>query len=201
MIRRSLGRPGVAGVDAIGGYVKQYHVQPDPAKLIALGLSFGDIARAIEANNLSRGATTIEQHGEGYVVRATGRVETADEIAEIAIATRASVPIRVKDVAEAGRCQTRTGSASEQGNEAGNGADADRREQPRGGRRSRRQDRRGPRTLPPDIEQTVLNRTGSSTPPSPPWRPISGRALLVIAVVQPLFPRRRHNRLGDPVAC
>ena len=67
------GVPGVAGVDAIGGYVKQYHVQPDPSKLIALGLSFGDIARAIEANNLSRGATTIEQNGEGYVVRATGR--------------------------------------------------------------------------------------------------------------------------------
>ena len=79
------GVPGVAGVDAIGGYVKQYQVQPDPSKLIALGLSFGDIARAIEANNLSRGATTIEQNGEGYVVRATGRVETADEIADIAV--------------------------------------------------------------------------------------------------------------------
>lgn len=112
------GVPGVAGVDAIGGYVKQYHVQPDPSKLIALGLSFGDIARAIEANNLSRGATVIEQHGEGYVVRATGRVETPDEIADIAVATRASVPIRVKDVAEVKvGAQTRTGSASEQGSE------------------------------------------------------------------------------------
>ena len=36
---------GVAGVDSIGGYVKQYQVQPDPAKLIALGLSFGDVAQ------------------------------------------------------------------------------------------------------------------------------------------------------------
>jgi heavy metal efflux system protein len=109
---------GVAGVDAIGGYVKQYHVQPDPSKLIALGLSFGDIARAIQANNLSRGATTIEQNGEGYVVRATGRVETAADIAEIAVATRASVPIRVKDIAEVSvGAQTRTGSGSEQGEE------------------------------------------------------------------------------------
>jgi cobalt-zinc-cadmium resistance protein CzcA len=84
MIRPQIkGVPGVAGVDAIGGYVKQYQVQPDPSKLIALGLSFADIARALEANNLSRGATTIEQNGEGYVVRATGRVETADEIADI----------------------------------------------------------------------------------------------------------------------
>ena len=105
-------------MDAIGGYVKQYHVQPDPAKLIALALSFGDIARAIEANNLSRGATIIEQNGEGYVVRATGRVETIDDIAEIPVATRASVPIRVKDIAEVKLgAQTRTGSGSEQGEE------------------------------------------------------------------------------------
>ena len=112
------GVPGVAGVDAIGGYVKQYQVQPDPSKLIALGLSFGDIARAIEANNLSRGATTIEQNGEGYVVRATGRVETADEISDIAVSTRASIPVRIRDIAEVNiGAQTRTGSASEQGNE------------------------------------------------------------------------------------
>jgi len=112
------GVPGVAGVDAIGGYVKQYQVQPDPSKLIALGLSFGDIARAIEANNLSRGATTIEQNGEGYVVRATGRVETADEIADIAVSTRASIPVRIRDIAQVKiGAQTRTGSASEQGNE------------------------------------------------------------------------------------
>ncbi len=31
----------VAGVDAIGGYVKQYHVQPDPMKLVSYGLTFG----------------------------------------------------------------------------------------------------------------------------------------------------------------
>jgi cobalt-zinc-cadmium resistance protein CzcA len=110
--------PGVAGVDAIGGHVKQYHVQPEPAKLIALGLTFGDIARAIEANNLSRGASIIEQNGEGYVVRATGRVESIDEIADIAVSTRASVPVRVRDIADVKvGAQTRTGSASEQGQE------------------------------------------------------------------------------------
>ena len=53
--------PGVAGADAIGGYVKQYQVQPDPARLIAYGLSFGQIVKAIEANNVSRGANYIER--------------------------------------------------------------------------------------------------------------------------------------------
>ncbi len=63
---------GVAEVDSIGGYVKQYHVQPDPSKLMAMGLSFGELAGALEANNLSRGASTIERSGEGVVVRTGG---------------------------------------------------------------------------------------------------------------------------------
>jgi cobalt-zinc-cadmium resistance protein CzcA len=56
--------PGVAGVDSIGGFQKQYHVQPDPAKLIGLDLSFEDLATAIENNNLNRGARFLEDNGE-----------------------------------------------------------------------------------------------------------------------------------------
>ncbi len=110
--------PGVAGADAIGGYVKQYRVEPDPARLIGYGISFSQIAAAIEANNASRGANYIERNGEGYVVRTSGRVERLAEIGDIAVATRNGVPVRVKDVAEVtvGR-ELRTGSASINGHE------------------------------------------------------------------------------------
>src|SRR5712671_5254407 len=110
--------PGVAGADAIGGYVKQYHVQPDPARLIAYGLSFSQLVGAIEANNVSRGASYIERNGEGYVVRASGRVETPSEIEDIVVATRGAVPVRIKDVAQVtlGH-ELRTGSASVNGRE------------------------------------------------------------------------------------
>ncbi|MCK1497814.1 CusA/CzcA family heavy metal efflux RND transporter [Bradyrhizobium sp. 188] len=110
--------PGVAGADAIGGFVKQFQVQPDPTKLIGYGLSFSDVIAAIEANNVSRGANYIEQNGEGYVVRAAGRVENMDDISNIVVATRAGFPVRVKDVAEVaiGR-ELRTGSASIDGRE------------------------------------------------------------------------------------
>src|SRR6266508_4444546 len=110
--------PGVAGADAIGGFVKQYHVQPDPARLVAYGLSFAQIVQAIEANNVSRGGNYIERNGEGYIVRASGRVESLAEIEEIAVATRGAVPVRIKDVAEVtlGR-ELRTGSASVNGQE------------------------------------------------------------------------------------
>lgn len=111
--------PGVAGADAIGGYIKQYHVRPDPAKLSGLGLSFADIASAIEANNVSRGANYVERNGEGVVVRASGRVESMTDIGDILVTTRNGVPVRVRDIAEVaiGR-EIRTGSASVNGHEA-----------------------------------------------------------------------------------
>lgn len=110
--------PGVAGVDSIGGYVKQLHVQPDPAKLTSLGLSFGDVARAIEANNVSRGASTIERNGEGVAVRTGGRLETIADILDVTISTRGGVPVRVRDIAEVTvGGEIRTGSASESGRE------------------------------------------------------------------------------------
>jgi cobalt-zinc-cadmium resistance protein CzcA len=109
---------GVAGVDSIGGYIKQYQVQPDPAKLTGLGLSFADVIKAIEANNVSRGASVIERNGEGIAVRTGGRLETLNDIGEVVISTRGAVPVRVRDVATlAIGGEIRTGSASENGHE------------------------------------------------------------------------------------
>ncbi len=109
---------GVAGADAIGGYVKQYRVEPDPAKLVGYGLSIAQIASAIEANNASRGANYIERFGEAYVVRATGRIEHLAEIGDIVVAAHRDIPVRVRDVADItiGR-DLRTGSASMNGRE------------------------------------------------------------------------------------
>ena len=109
----------MAGVDAIGGYVKQYHVQPDPSKLIALGLSFGDIARAIEANNLSRGRHHHRAERRGLRGARHRPASRPPPRSPTSPSPRAQAcPIRVKDIAEVKiGAQTRTGSASEQGNE------------------------------------------------------------------------------------
>jgi heavy metal efflux system protein len=84
--------PGLASVDSLGGYRKQYHVQPDPAKLIGLGLSFGDIAMAIENNNLNRGAGYLVGNGEAYNVRSAGRLESMEQIGDVVVSTRGGVP-------------------------------------------------------------------------------------------------------------
>ena len=109
---------GIAGVDAIGGYVKQYHVQPDPMELVAYGLTFQDIIEALERNNVSTGAGYIEHKGEAYIVRADGRIANEAQIASIVVGTRQGTPIYIRDVATVGLGrELRTGGASENGAE------------------------------------------------------------------------------------
>jgi cobalt-zinc-cadmium resistance protein CzcA len=109
---------GVAGIDSIGGYEKQYVVEPDPAKLAAYGVSYTELAKALEATNLSVGANFIQRAGEAYLVRADARVRTLDEIANAVIATRQTVPVTVKDVATVRvGGDLRTGAATKNGNE------------------------------------------------------------------------------------
>ncbi|GJQ30422.1 MAG: cation transporter [Phycisphaerae bacterium] len=111
----------VAGVEAIGGYVKQYHVQPDPMKLVSYGLSFSEVIEAIEKNNVSTGAGYVEHKGESYLVRATGRVENIEQLSAIVVGTRNGVPIHIRDIVVPGGVgvgrELRTGSASENGEE------------------------------------------------------------------------------------
>jgi cobalt-zinc-cadmium resistance protein CzcA len=110
--------PGVAGVDAIGGYLKHYVIQPDPAKLIAFEVSLGDILSALERNNQSSGAGYIEQRGEAYVVRSSGLLKNEEEIGDVVVREREGILVRVRDLASVIiGSELRTGSASENGEE------------------------------------------------------------------------------------
>ena len=110
--------PGLAGIDTIGGYVKQYQVVPDMQRLAALGLGLGDLAAALEANNRAIGAGVIDRNGEGLSVRSDARIGGADELAATVIATRGGVPIALGQVAAVKTGQAiRMGSASENGRE------------------------------------------------------------------------------------
>jgi cobalt-zinc-cadmium resistance protein CzcA len=110
--------PGVAGIDSIGGFSKQYVVEPDPVRLTTYGVSLTDLAEALEAANLAVGANFLERAGEAYLVRADARIRSMNEIAEAVIATRGGVPVRVGDVAEVRvGGELRTGAASMNGHE------------------------------------------------------------------------------------
>ncbi len=110
--------PGVIEVNSIGGYERQFHVLPDPGRLIAYRLGFRDVMTALAANNANVGAGYIERNGEQYLVRTPGQVKTLDEIRDIVIGSRGGVPVRVRDVAvvKEGR-DLRTGATTMDGEE------------------------------------------------------------------------------------
>ena len=109
---------GLAGVDSIGGYEKQFIVQPDPSRLAAYGVSFTELAEALEKANISVGANFIQRGGEAFLVRADARIRHIDEIGRTVIAVRNGVPVTVANVAtvQLGG-ELRTGAASMNGKE------------------------------------------------------------------------------------
>ena len=110
---------GVAGVDSNGGYVKQYVVEPNLGALAAYGLSVTELADALKRANLSAGSNYIRRAGESFLVRADARLKSIADIEEAVVATRAGVPVRVRDVGQVviGGA-VRTGSGSRMGSEA-----------------------------------------------------------------------------------
>ena len=110
---------GVAGIDVVGGYEKQYHVQPDPLKMVSYGLTFRDLINALEENNAIRGAGYVEQSGSTYPVRISGLLQNVSEVSNVVVAEQSGTPITIGDVAivRVG-AELRTGSASKDGHEA-----------------------------------------------------------------------------------
>jgi heavy metal efflux system protein len=110
--------PGVAEVNTVGGYTKQYHVTPNAEQLASLGISLTDIVEALEANNANAGAGYVERAGEQVLIRVPGRAEVETDLSQIIVANRGGIPIRIGDIAEVVTgSELRTGAATENGKE------------------------------------------------------------------------------------
>ena len=110
--------PGVTEVNTIGGFERQYHVTPLPARLSAYGLTMGDVILALQTNNATVGAGYVERFGEQYLVRIPGQATGIQDILGVIVTNRGGVPIRIEDVADVGLGQElRTGAATENGRE------------------------------------------------------------------------------------
>ncbi|MBE8593176.1 CusA/CzcA family heavy metal efflux RND transporter [Pseudomonas sp. MAFF 301449] len=110
--------PGVAEINTIGGFAKEYQIAPDPKRLAAYNLTLNDLVTALERNNANVGAGYIERSGEQLLIRAPGQLASINDIANIVITSTDGTPIRVRNVAqvEIGR-ELRTGAATENGRE------------------------------------------------------------------------------------
>ncbi len=117
--------PGIAEVNASGGYEKQIVVLPRPDALLATGVTLGDLAEVVGESVENAGGGSVQLGGEQITIRAASRVQTAAEIAQLPLKFRgaAAAPLLVRDVAEVGiGSSLRTGSATYNGKEAVLGA-------------------------------------------------------------------------------
>ena len=112
--------PGIAEVNAYGGYVKQIVVQPKIDKLRDAGLTVNDLARVVGENVENTGGGIVNSGDEQLVIRGVGRVASPEEISELPVKFAGGVmPLRVKDVAgvQIGHA-FRTGAGTDEGQEA-----------------------------------------------------------------------------------
>ena len=109
---------GVAEVNSIGGYNKNYVVTPDLQRLQQLQIPLTDLQTALTENNENRGAGFIEQNGQQLTVRVPGTLNNIEAIQNVSIANKNGFPIRVADVATISiGHDLRTGAATYNGEE------------------------------------------------------------------------------------
>ena len=109
---------GVTEVNTIGGYVRQFHITPDPMRLLAYELTMRDVLDAVARNNANVGAGYVERYGEQYLIRIPGQVADIEGLRNIVVATRDGLPLRIGDVAEVIEgSELRTGAATKDGSE------------------------------------------------------------------------------------
>ena len=116
--------PGLAEVNAIGGYEKQIVIAPDPAKLTAAGVSFQDLVAVVRNSTKNAGGGILEMGGEAVVVRADTRAGNAKDLGSLPVKFAGSArPLLISDLAEVSiGSAVRTGASTEDGEETITGA-------------------------------------------------------------------------------
>jgi cobalt-zinc-cadmium resistance protein CzcA len=117
--QRLLSIKGVAEVNTIGGFEKQYHIEPDPILMAKYGLHFGDIGRAVKMVNENAGGGYIEQTADQFIVQASGLFESIEDIKDVPVKTLGNLRvISISDIASVGYGkELRTGAALYNGRE------------------------------------------------------------------------------------
>ncbi|MDW5441272.1 CusA/CzcA family heavy metal efflux RND transporter [Polaromonas sp. SM01] len=92
--------PGVADVVAMGGFIKQYEVQPDLDKLRAYKLTFQNLLDALGRGNANAGGSYVAQGTQQYAIRGIGLLRSSDDIGRIVVSAKNGTPVLVRDIAQ-----------------------------------------------------------------------------------------------------
>ena len=90
---------GVSEVASVGGFVKQYSIVVDPARMRAQGVTLSEIGEAVRDSNMDTGGRTVEISEFEFMVRGRGYLKSIADIEGIALKTVGGVPLRLGDVA------------------------------------------------------------------------------------------------------
>ena len=97
---RLLAVPGVAAVERLGGYLRQFQVQLDPERMSARRITLDDVLHAVEESNINASGGILTRGPMELTVRAVGRIKTVDDLRSTVVTTRAAVPVVLGDVAD-----------------------------------------------------------------------------------------------------
>ncbi len=97
---RLLAVPGVAAVERLGGYLRQFQIQIDPTRMSARNVTFDEVLHAVEDANVNASGGFVTQGGTEWAVRAVGRVQSLDDLRTTVVAVKERVPVMLGDVAD-----------------------------------------------------------------------------------------------------
>ena len=93
------GIPGVAEINSIGGYERQYQIEVNPHRLQHYRLQLKDVYTALERNNANAGGGKLPHHAEQYLIRGLGLIENIQDIEDIVLKEVGGTPVFIRDVA------------------------------------------------------------------------------------------------------
>lgn len=91
--------PGVADVNALGGFVRTFEVIPNSAALAAAGLGVPEVMKAIEEGNRNDGAGRLSEGEKALVVRAEGAIQTPHDLEQVVLKMEGTRVLRLRDIA------------------------------------------------------------------------------------------------------
>ncbi len=91
---------GVSEVASVGGYKKEFQIEIDPDKLYKYGIPLKKVINALKNANKSVGSKTITENSMEYIVYSDSLLETLDDIGNIVIDVKDSVPVFMKNIAD-----------------------------------------------------------------------------------------------------
>ncbi|HEV2102917.1 MAG TPA: CusA/CzcA family heavy metal efflux RND transporter [Candidatus Acidoferrum sp.] len=90
--------PNIVDVVSFGGITREYQVRVDPSRLIAYGLTIGQVEQQLANNNVNAGGSFIESGLQQINVRAVGLITSVQDIENTVVKAQNGAPLRIKDI-------------------------------------------------------------------------------------------------------